>query len=361
MISLGTYQAFFDCTCLVALAVFMVMLIRDVDDKELLNFFIRTIAVIVSGTLMYFVGLKISLAIHDTELGTYNSASSLSFAGIIKNIPDTIGKTISYFRRYFFEVLFRWNRLQEQKAFLILISAVAIGTLILGTILTFKKNKINGILFLICGLLMPVATNVVLFMATESYVSIQMTAGLSFFLPMCMAIAYEVIENAHFHKEKSAKYLTTLLGVICSVIIYGNYISTQIDQQANYEGKAGTVTIAREIMETLFYTGFADRGGSVCFVGAPCGNERFMYSELYPMANDLMQFGNWKEATSSTHTQTWVGVYREYLGYYIQPCQPEEYDTITARDDVAAMPMFPRAGSIREIDGVTVVKISNNY
>ena len=85
-----------------------------------------------------------------------------------------------------------------------------------------------------------------------------------------------------------------------------------------------------------------------------------MYSEIYPMANELMQFGNWGNA-ASTHGQTWMGIYREYLGYFVEPCTNDEYEAIVARDDVAAMPMYPRAGSITEIDGIIVVKLSNNY
>ena len=63
------------------------------------------------------------------------------------------------------------------------------------------------------------------------------------------------------------------------------------------------------------------------------------------MANELMQFGNWGNA-ASTHGQTWMGIYREYLGYFVEPCTNDEYEAIVARDDVAAMPMYPRAGSI---------------
>jgi hypothetical protein len=56
-----------------------------------------------------------------------------------------------------------------------------------------------------------------------------------------------------------------------------------------------------------------------------------------------------------------MGIYREYLGYFVEPCTNDEYEAIVARDDVAAMPMYPRAGSITEIDGIIVVKVSNNY
>lgn len=366
MLSLASYQAFFDSTCLIMLTAFMLMLYKNEDASELIHFFVKSIISIACGAVLYFIGMKISFRLHGIEqLNSYNEGDSLGLGNTILNIPTTLGKTYKYFSKYFFDVLFRWNRLQEHGAFRFLIFGLIIATFIVGIIVIARKNVVYGILFTICGLLLPVSTNVVLFMATESYLSIQMTNGLAMFLTVAFILVFEIllteVKELKAGKVIYVKKAVSVAAVLATVlVIYGNYISVQIDQEACREGTTGTVTLAREILDSLKNLGYADKGGTVCFVGTPCGNERFMYSEIYPMANELMQFGNWGNA-ASTHTQTWVGIYREHLGYYVAPCAEEDYERIVARDDVAAMPMFPRAGSIREIDGVTVVKISNNY
>ena len=373
MLSLGSYQAFFDSTCLVMLLAFMLMLYRGNDSKELFSFFVKSVISIVFGAILYFVGLKITFAKYGIEqLNSYNEGNSLGILNSFVKIPDTIGSTLYYFRKYFFDTMFRWNRLQEHGAFRILIFGLLITALIVATVRIAKSNIIYAVLFVICALLLPVATNIVLFVATESYLSIQMTNGLAMFIAVAFVLVFEILLDENVIKSDSNNSIvlvkTQVLRKIVSVVvvatsilvIYGNYISVQIDQEACREGTTGTVTLAREMLDSLKNLGYADKGGQVCFVGTPCGNERFMYSEIYPMANELMQFGNWGNA-ASTHGQTWVGIYREYLGYFVEPCSNETYEAIIERDDVATMPMYPRAGSIKEIDGIIVIKVSNNY
>ena len=383
MISLGCYQAFFDSTCLILLVSFMLMLYKDEEASTLIKYFIKAIISIFVGAILYFIGMKITFMNHGIEqLSSYNEGGSLGLGNTILKIPETIGKTIYYFNQYFFNTMFRWNRLQEHLAFQLLFFGLIIVALIVAIVRIAKKNVVYAVLFTICALLLPIATNIVLFMATESFLSIQMTNGLAMFVAVAFVLVFEILvernkdktetdllskdnslakEKASLNKKFNIRQIVSVIVVIVSIItIYGNYVSTQIDQEACREGRTGTITIANEILDSLKNLGYADRGGRVCFVGTPCGNERFMYSEIYPMANELMQFGNWGNA-ASTHGQTWMGIYREYLGYFVEPCTNDEYEAIVARDDVAAMPMYPRAGSITEIDGIIVVKVSNNY
>lgn len=380
MISLACYQAFFDSTCLLMLTVFMLMLYRNEEASVLIRFFVKSVASIILGATLYFINTKIVLAKHGIDhIGTYNKGNTLGLKNTIEKIPEIIGKTIYYFDEYYFNTLFRWNRLQEHVSFRVLFFSVIITAFIVGIIRIAKKNLVYAMLFTICGLLLPLATNVVLFMATESFLSIQMTNGLAMFIVVSFILVFEILvekqvedgtDNAIVNvvcrinvwggSSYSKKIVSTIVVLASILVIYGNYISTQIDQEACREGRTGTINLAGEILDSLKNLGYADRGGSVCFVGVPCSNERFMYSEIYPMANELMQFGNWGKS-ASTHGQTWCGIYREYFGYFVSPCTNEEYEAIISRDDIVAMPMYPRQGSIKDVDGIIVVKVSNNY
>lgn len=362
MLSLGSYQAFFDSTCLIMLASFMIMLYREAEAKELIKFFVKSIISIACGAVLYFVGMKVSFARHGIdEMSSYNEGASLSMGNTISKIPNIIQKTIYYFNEYFFHTSFRWNRLQEHLVFRILVFGLIITMTLIGTVRIAKKKKVYAALFLLCAILIPVATNVVLFMATESYLSIQMTNGLAMFVAVEFLLIFEILDSSQISRNEIFNKAVRIVVVFASIlVVYGNYISVQIDQEACREGTTGTVTLAGEILDTLKNMGYADRGGRVCFVGVPCSNERFMYSEIYPMANELMQFGNWGNS-SSTHGQTWCGIYREFFGYFVEPCTNEEYERIVERPEIAMMPMYPRTGSVTEIDGIIVVKVSNNY
>lgn len=141
MLSLGSYQAFFDSTCLVMLLTFMLMLNKNEDTKELLSFFLRSVISIICGAILYFIGMKFTFAKYGIEgLNSYNEGDSLSIVNSILNIPDTIGTTIHYFREYFFSTAFRWNRLQENPVFRIFICILIIATLITAIVRIFRKK-----------------------------------------------------------------------------------------------------------------------------------------------------------------------------------------------------------------------------
>lgn len=79
MLSLGSYQAFFDSTCLVMLLTFMLMLNKNEDTKELLSFFMRSVISIICGAILYFIGMKLTFAKYGIEgLNSYNEGDSLS-------------------------------------------------------------------------------------------------------------------------------------------------------------------------------------------------------------------------------------------------------------------------------------------
>ena len=365
MVSLATYQAFMNCTCMLILATVLVMILRGSEIGEIAIVFIKNAISIVLGAIFYFSGLQICFTIRDLGMGEYNEVESLSVWDMIVSIPESSGKALYYFRKYFFDTMFRWNRLQEHSIFKALFFGLLLVTFIVAMIVIWKNNKVNAIVFALCVLIMPIATNAVLFIARDSFLSMQMTCGLAFFVAICMVIVFEVFEAVDWNKiagekEKPKKIVNVAITAFCILIIYGNYISVQIDQEACREGRTGTITIAGEVLDTLLEMGHIDVGGAVCFVGMPCGNERFMYTEIYPMANNLMQFGNWG-TTASSHKQTWEAIYREYFGYYIQACDEKDFDEIIERGDVQLMPCFPRQGSIMKLGDITVVKISNIY
>ncbi|MDO4188707.1 MAG: glucosyltransferase domain-containing protein [Lachnospiraceae bacterium] len=352
---MGQYQAFINCTCMIFLAQLMIMFYRECEKKEVISFSLKSAISIVLGGTIYLAGIPIMNSIYGSKMTDYNGSGSLSISYMISRIPARFKTTFYYFKEYFFGQMYRWNRLQDHYIVIGLFMVLVLSFCVIGTVEIFKKNKVYGILFVICMLLMPVAANVVLFVAPDAFLSIQMICGLAFYFPIMMLIAFEIQEKG-FNK----KWAGILLTICCIVMIYGNYIATQIDQEACKEGRTGTVTLAGEVLDTLLELGYADNGGKVCFIGMPVGNERFMYSEHFYLANNLMQFGDWG-STGSSHKQTWEGIYREYFGYYVQACDSDEFYAILDRDDVKAMPMFPRRGSIANIDGITVVKISNKY
>jgi hypothetical protein len=55
---------------------------------------------------------------------------------------------------------------------------------------------------------------------------------------------------------------------------------------------------------------------------------------------------------------TWINYMRVFFGLDIQMCDPDTYYRIVTGEDYKNMEMFPAEDSIRIIDGVVVVKLS---
>ena len=55
---------------------------------------------------------------------------------------------------------------------------------------------------------------------------------------------------------------------------------------------------------------------------------------------------------------TWINYMRVFFGLDIQMCDPDTYYRIVTGEDYKDMEMFPAEDSIRIIDGVVVVKLS---
>lgn len=101
--------------------------------------------------------------------------------------------------------------------------------------------------------------------------------------------------------------------------------------------------------------------------------EGYVYGETpvallgYALSNEepMLQEGNIEELTGGSASQiTYSSVWNAYLGdvlsYQINLCGVEQVQQLQARPDVMEMPCFPSYGGVRMIDGIIVVKLSND-
>ena len=86
----------------------------------------------------------------------------------------------------------------------------------------------------------------------------------------------------------------------------------------------------------------------VLFVGRPSSNSSFMKREYYLYANPYAQMGRfWLNDYSAR--ASWKAVFRDITPAKLKHCSVEQ------------MPVYPQEGYIQQIDGVVVVKISDDY
>lgn len=350
--SMGAYQAYLGCTCLVIGGYLLWQLYRtDVPWRQLGLYVGKSVAMLSMGGILYVLALKIHLKIFQTSLSSYNGAGTYSLWNTLKKFPMTVKNAYSIFNMYFFRDLYKINTLQSYKLYL-LFFALTGGIFAIGFIQIWKKSRIRAICFLALTLLLPVAANAVMLVATDTGMSIQMTAPLALIIPILVCIAYKVV----CHIKKS--FLAQLAGGLAILIVlWGNIYQVQIDQNAMYEGKTAAGTMAEEILHGLAEEECLDPDLRYCLIGIPAGNRLFYVSDAYARANNYALVGvGWTDPDSSM--KSWRGIFRHFCGVNLNIYSANSCTDELAAANIADMPVYPKPGYIRQVGDVVVIKVN---
>lgn len=351
-LSMGAYQAYLGCTCLVIAGYLLWQLYcTDVPWRQLGLYVGKSVAMLSMGGILYVLALKIHLKIFQTSLSSYNGADTYSLWNTLKKFPMTVKNAYSIFIMYFFRDLYKTNVLQNYKIYLILFVLTG-GIFAIGFIQIWKKSRIRAICFLALTLLLPVAANAVMLVATDTGMSIQMTAPLTLIIPVLVCIAGKVVCRIKM------SFLAQLAGgLVILIVLWGNIYQVQIDQNAMYEGKTAAGTMAEEILHELAQEECLDPDLRYCFIGIPAGNRLFYVSDAYARANNYALVGvGWTDPDSSM--KSWRGIFHHFCGVNLNIWPANSCADELAAADIASMSVYPKPGYIRQVGDVVVIKVN---
>lgn len=99
----------------------------------------------------------------------------------------------------------------------------------------------------------------------------------------------------------------------------------------------------------------------VMLVGRPSASPLFRTHVIYWDANDYAQVGLFEKENAATMRYSWNAVFRDLTPMQLELCSDEVYDELIRTEEIKRMPTFPEKGSMQEMDGVYVIKISEDY
>ena len=79
-------------------------------------------------------------------------------------------------------------------------------------------------------------------------------------------------------------------------------------------------------------------------------------SVIWPLVNYEFEKEN-----AATMRYSWNAVFRDLTPMQLELCSDEVYDELIRTEEIKRMPTFPEKGSMQEMDGVYVIKISEDY
>lgn len=359
-VMMGCYQASLGVTCVTALVLFLLMLAREEKGgslKEKRNgspwhFVLRMLLALILGAALYEAFLQANLAYFHETMSDYNGADAITFSGVLMGLPEAIRHTYSSFRFYYGNSGYHFSALQGSRWFYLLYLVPAAGCIGLVIRGVKKGGWLRGLVMLLGILLLPVFANSFFLLAAGSETMMQMTAGMALTLPLVLCFWAELSDMKILHKGAS-----WILAAGIFLLCYGAAGQAAIDQYAMYVGRQASLSLADNVMDVLAISGVDYTENVVLVYGAPADSPLFIRTELYQKANPYAQYGSWN-GNVELNRLCWSHFFEQQLRVNVNYAEGDTLETIYHSPEVVAMPVYPAAGSVANVWGVTVVKVS---
>ncbi|MCR5309930.1 MAG: glucosyltransferase domain-containing protein [Lachnospiraceae bacterium] len=358
---MGLYQAYIGCTALLAIILLLDRLSdKETGFKEVVLLMVRFLISLILGGILYIIGLKIHLKIAYTTLSEYKGGSEYSVINTFRNLGSSIKAAYVSFWNFFFGSDHRYMIFMKNRGFYFVFMGSVFLMLLAGIIILiiriYKQDIRKGVMSTVLFVLIPLATNLVMLIATGANLSLQMTVSLALVIPMILCLLQS--KGSITAQGKTERVVGAVQYVVIAVILYGVVMQTEVDQEAMRTGMISVTQMAEEITADLREEGILSANKKICIVGVPSENNLYYLSRACEGANLYALFGAWG---GYSDRQSWGGVFHHLLGLNVEMASNSEYDSIKGNPELAEMPCFPEAGYIREIDGIAVIKASPGY
>ena len=347
MLSLGLYQAYINVAIFVFLLLALVSLLEGASVKqEYLKGLFRMISVGV-GMALYFIGYKVVLMITGiSQSDGYNSVSrtgGLSLRNIAHRFYYCLKSELEW-------LIYPRNRVTWLiTGITVVLMAVAIWLVItLLSRMKSSKRPIPGVIGIFA--MIPFGINTITILSDQYH---ELTTFSLFFLYILVVVLIELYLKNN-DRIKIGSGITYVSALLLCIIIFDNCIySNQVYLKKEMENAATLSVLTRMIGRMEGTEGYVPGETECAIIGildeGPLSQHRAGF--------DYDTGGLWYNYNTS-----YPETYPIYLNYYLDyPVNFVSDDKLTALEntpEVKNMPFFPAEDSVKMVDGVMVVKLS---
>ena len=329
-------------------------------EKKYKQIFINigiSILVVIVGIGLYWGAEQIALNVYNTKLSDYRGANEVGILNSIKNIKGSIKSIYIAFWEFFFggNIVNNGN-MSRHTFYKILFIAEAIA---LVWVLIFRKTEdikqkiIDAALVIVMVLILPVALNCVCIIAPNTLFYPLNTAHLILIIPFMMAI----LENFEISKGAILKWISLSMCLIIAVTYFLTANATYMGIRMKYnQAYSMTLRMVDRIENCEGYDAYKPW----MIVGIIDEKNTRPVSEIYFLTLGGVSNGPIFHGNYIGSIETWKRFLQTFLG--IQPifASAEVYYKVCGTQEFRDMPIFPEPGSVREINDVMVVKLTND-
>lgn len=356
MMVLSIYQSYVGVTVGLCVMVSVLHLIKgEKSIKEIFINILKTVISVIAGGIIYYIITMILLKVSGVEFAAYKGANNISIMDIILNLKTTIIQAYKDFLFFFLGDSIVYNS-NYRREVLYGIFFLMFGISCLISIFSIKsENKKERVFRIVISILflalLPLALNIIDVIACSTTIYALTGTQLILMIPFAFAI-FELIE-----KFIILKWIGVLF---CVLIMLTYYIATNTSYSAlklTYnQAYSTTVRIMDRIENTTGYT----KDAEILFGGIVGNNNYPRTSSLYnytigPIVNNTTFHG-----TYAGQIGTWMSFLKVFLGVDFVPCSENTYYTIVNSQEYKDMDVFPATNSVKVLNGIVVVKLSEN-
>lgn len=361
--SVGTYQASIPVilSLMVLSLIHEEMLLCDSENKapgkKWLNNWAIYVGCFVICMVLYFVVTKITLKITHNVLTDYQNINSFGMCS---------------FSEYIDRILFAYKEFMipakgtQREMFPFLANALhtiviilIFGIQLLDISRKWKNEKLGCIRTLVLMLLFPLAANFIFVMCEVKWIH-----GIMMY-SQAMIFVYLIMLLDHTRIEINSKWITqkNIRRFICILLLFLNFLYCRFSNMCYIKAEI-TQTRYLDYMETLSNTIVSledyDKDVPVAYIGDLKKTNLFDYMNDQLAAIRLHPY----DVISSLDGRTWINDYawKETMALWcgFSPVLVDNTYEWEQLEEVKNMPVYPKTGSVRMVNGAVVVKFSEN-
>ena len=359
-ISLGNYQSYIGVASTLSILYLIKMIIDKKDTKETLIMLLKLFTMGVLGVILYFVILNRFLDYYNVSLSNYKGADSMGIPPLLE-WPGLLKRTYQHYIGYFLGYSFfrSTNKYVVFRMVLILISFLSLIGIIINKKIYNKRTNI--LLLMILIILLPLAINIVDFMAYKTDVS---ALNIYQYVLTYLFCIY-VIESYCALQNNNINDYICLITIICFIIIgWQNYSITssyyyKIEKFNKYTESLNTRLLAR-----IESTDGFDYNTPVMIVGE---KDSDFYNQLFDVSqwSEIINYdqGLWGQFigyadlyyfNSDSKIITYIN---NQLGIELVRVDEDQKELIYNSKEYMEMKAWPSTESVQIIDGILVIKL----
>ena len=340
------YQAYLG-VLLGLVVIYAIYEVFEKGTKTALKHFVRNAIIIFIGICAYYVAFRAFCKLYHVRPSSYKGADGLGLS-TLRALPDTIKVAFTDFYNFFFAESGIINNAYYHRGLIYIGLAIA-GILALFKNFKSEKKERVGKIFTVLLLLavFPIAVNIMNLIATGTRINLVTGPGIL----MTVVLFIILIDRL---KEGSFENLIRWASIILLVVLGWTYLISNVH---TYVARSNQYNEFKTISENIYEkaTALNDYKKDMPFLFS---NAIVTPAEEFEKTNGMVT-GNTISWLGYAGIERYTLFFEKYLGIKIKAADKDQYKAIIETDEFKEMEIYPENESVKIIDGVVVVKISN--